>query len=343
MTQTGPEARSSIVSLVFGHMAAQALAAAVRLGLPDALGEVHRAAPDVAGDLGTDPGATARLLRALAAQGLVEESGAGLFALTESGQHLREQHPESMAAFVRMFLDPTMVGAWQHLDASVRTGRTSFDEVFGKSFFEHLAEVPELSRTFNASMRQGTVATARTLPTAWDFSGYEVVADVGGGDGTLLTAILQAHPGVRGLLFDTAEGLAEAPGVLELAGVAERCEVATGDFFTAAPSGAEVYVIKSVLHDWDDERVVTILSNLRAVIPAHGRVLIVEPVMPATVDGSVPATMYLSDLNMLVNVGGRERTEDEFRGLVQRAGFTLAAVTPLPPPATFSVLEAVPA
>ncbi|MFD9424077.1 MULTISPECIES: methyltransferase [unclassified Streptomyces] len=228
----------------------------------------------------------------------------------------RTDRPDSVAEFVGMFLDPTMVSAWGHLDDSVRTGRVTFDDLFGSDFFGFLAKHPELSRAFNASMRQGTRATA---------------------------AILTAHPHLRGVLFDSPQGSAESGPVLDAAGVTGRCEVATGDFFAAVPAGTDVYLLKSIVHDWDDDRVVTILGHIRAVIPPEGRLLIIEPVLPETVDGSLPPMMYVSDFNMLVNGGGRERTEAEFRSLCERAGFFLAGVTRLPAPAAISVIEAVPA
>ena len=324
MNQTADADRGALAQLVFGYMAAQTVAAAVRLGVPDAVGDTERPADEVAGELGTDPTATGRLLRALAALGLADESRPGVFALTGRGALLRSDRGDSMAPFVSMFLDPAMVEAWGHLDESVRTGRTSFDTVFGTDFFGHLAAHPALSRTFNASMRQGTLAT-----------------DVGGGDGTLLAAMLAAHPGVRGILVDTAEGSAQSAPVLEAARVADRCDVVVADFFREVPVEADVVLIKSVVHDWDDERCRVILGHVRAALRVGGRLLVIEPVMPETVDGKLPPIMYLSDLNMLVNVGGRERTEPEFRALLASAGFSVTAVRPLPPPMAFSVIEAV--
>ncbi|MDL5160022.1 methyltransferase [Actinomycetospora termitidis] len=335
------EDRRAISGLVFGHMAAQALAAAVRLGLPDRLDDGGRPAADVAADLGADPAATLRLLRALAAHGLAAETGSGVFALTERGALLRSDRPGSMAAFVEMFLDPAMVAAWARLDDSVRSGRTTFDDVFGTDFFAHLAAHPHLSRTFNASMRQASAAVAAVLPGAVDLGRFGSLTDVGGGDGTLLAAILAGHPHLRGVLFDSAAGSAESTAAV--ADFPGRVEVVTGDFFTAVPSGSDAYLLKSIVHDWDDDTVVTILGHVRKVVPDHGRVFVVEPVLPASVDGSMHPNIYLSDLNMLVNVGGRERTEEEFRGLFGAAGFDLVAVDPLPAPAAFSVLEAAPA
>ncbi|MFJ9543182.1 methyltransferase [Streptomyces sp. NPDC101225] len=343
MTEPMPQDRDAIMSTVFGHMEAQTLGAAVRLGVADRLGDQERDAADVAAGLGTDPDATRRLLRALAGSGLAAEVRPGVFALTPRGALLRTDHPDSVAAFVAMFTDRTTVGAWSHLDDSVRTGRAAFDELYGTDFFGHLAAHPELSRAFNAAMRQGTGATAQILKGELGLAGAASVTDVGGGDGTLLAALLTAHPHLRGVLFETPRGAAEAGPLLDAAGVAGRCEVVTGDFLVSVPAGSDVCLLKGVVKDWDDDRAATILANVRAALPREGRLLIIEVVMPETVDGSVPPVMYIGDLHMLANVSGRERTEAEYRSLCGRAGFRVAEVRRLPHPSPISVIEALPA
>jgi hypothetical protein len=200
-----------------------------------------------------------------------------------------------------------------------------------------------LSAQFNAAMRQGTLTTAAMLTTHYPFGRFRTVVDLGGGDGTLIAAILREHRALHGILFDTPAGLAQAAAILQQAAVTERCSVRAGDFFASIPEGGDLYMLKSVVHDWDDDRVVTILRHCRQVIPDHGRLLIIEPVLPAAVDASIPAMMYLSDLNMLVNVGGRERTRTDFDALCRRADFRLTSITALPPPAAFSLIEAAPA
>jgi hypothetical protein len=172
--------------------------------------------------------------------------------------------------------------------------------------------------------------TARQLPGAYDFSRFRTVADIGDGDGTPLAAVLRGQAGVRGILFDTEAGLAQADVTLTSASVADRGRAQAGDFFSSAPSGADRHLLKSVIHDWDDERAATILKHIRGVIPDDGRLLVIEPILPDTVDRSLAPPMYLSDLNMLVNVGGRERTRTDFEQLCTRAGFALTSVTPLP-------------
>ncbi|MFJ4770604.1 methyltransferase [Streptomyces uncialis] len=338
-------------------MAAQTMRAAARLRVVELIGDRRRPAADVAAEAGAEPQPMARLLRALASLGLLREHASGSYSVTPAGALLDPARPDSLTSFVRMFTEPTMTRAWEHLDDSVRTGRTSFDTVFGTDFFGHVARHPELSADFNAAMGQASRDTAAVLPRAYDFGRFTSVTDVGGGDGTLLAAVLAAHPGLNGVVLDTAEGLAEAPGTLERQGLTERCALTTGDFFRSVPAGSDVYLMKSVLHDWADDQVVTILSHCRAVLPPGGVVLIVDPVLPEAVGTptetgsgsevdpevnlSEGGVTYLTDLNMLVNVGGRERTRGDFEDVCRRAGLTLTSITPLAGAAPFSLIEAV--
>lgn len=337
--------RDLIARLAFGSMAAQTLRAAIRLRVVELIGDSQRRADDVAADAGTAPQPTTRLLRALTGLGLLKEHDPGSFSVTAAGALLDPHGPESLTSFVRMFTEPAIIRAWEHLDGSIRTGEIAFDTVFGTDFFSHLAQNPELSAEFNAAMSQVVAATAAVLPSAFDFGRFSTVTDVGGGDGTLLAGVLDAHPGLTGVVFDTADGLAQAPKTLAQHGLAERCALIAGDFFQSIPAGSDLYLIKSVLHDWTDEQAVTILSHCRAVLPPGGRVLIVEPVLPEVVDTEAHTAnagiTYLSDLNMLVNVGGRERTRKDFEDLCQHAGLSLTSVTPLVDAAPYSLIEAV--
>jgi hypothetical protein len=338
----GQEARGKVVRLVFGAMAAQVVATCARLGLADLVGDGERTSAELAEECGAHAESMNRLLRALAAMELLTEHRPASFSLTPAGALLRTDRPDSLNALTRMFTDPAILQPWQQLEVSVRTGRTAFDDVFGTDFLSHLSAHPELSAQFNAAMRQGTLTTASLLPAHYPFGRFHTVVDVGGGDGTLIAAILREHKNLRGILFDTPAGLAQAAGTLERAAVTERCAVRTGDFLVSIPEGGDLYMLKSVVHAWDDERAASILLHCRQVIPDHGRLLIIEPVLPPAVDASIPAIIYLSDLNMLVNVGGRERTRVELEELCRRADFALTGTTPLPPPAAFSLIEAAP-
>jgi SAM-dependent methyltransferase len=333
--------RDLLVRLVFGSMAAQTVRAAVRLGIVELIGDTPRPAADVAADAGAAPQPMTRLLRALAGLGLLREHSFGTFAVAPAGALLDPGRPDSLTSFVRMFTDPAIIRAWEHLDDSVRTGDIAFDTVFGTDFFSHLARQPELSAEFNAAMSQATAGTAAALPHAFDFGRFGTVTDVGGGDGTLLAGVLAAFPGLTGVVYDTSEGLAQAPENLRRHGLTERCSLVAGDFFRSVPEGSDLYLMKSILHDWPDDRAVTILRHCRTVLPPGGRVLILEPVLPEAVGAGGDGSTYLSDLNMLVNVGGRERTRRDFEDLCHAAGLSLTTVAPLPEAQPFSLLEAV--
>ncbi|MEV8319960.1 methyltransferase [Streptomyces sp. NPDC059900] len=340
-TTNGTEGvRELVARLLFGSLAAQTLRAAVRLRVVELIGDQERSAAEVAADAGARPQPMTRLLRALASLGLLREHTAGSFSVTPAGATLDPRRPDSVTSLVRMFTEPTMLRAWEHLDDSVRTGDIAFDKVFGRDFFSHLKEFPELSAEFNAAMSQAVRATAAVLPHTFDFGRFTTVTDVGGGDGTLLSAVLREHPKLTGVIYDTEEGLARAPATLERQGLTERCSPVAGDFFRSVPAGADVYLMKSILHDWSDDQAVTILTHCREVLPPAGRVLIVEPVLPEVVDVTSAGLTYLTDLNMLVNVGGRERTRADFEDLCRKAGLSLASVTPLARAEPFFLIEA---
>ncbi|MFI8392566.1 methyltransferase [Streptomyces sp. NPDC085540] len=332
--------RELVVRLAFGSMAAHTLRAAVRLEVVELIGDGPRTAAEVAEGAGTAHQPMTRLLRALTALGLLAEDTSDTFSVTPAGALLGRGHPDSLASFVRMFTDPAIVRAWEHLETSVRTGEIAFDSVFGTDFFSHLARHPELSTDFNAAMSQVVSETAAVLPRAFDFSRFASVTDVGGGNGTLLAAVLETHPGLDGVLFDTADGLAGAAKTLARHGLEDRCSLIAGDFFQSVPQGSDVYLVKSILHDWTDAQAVTILRHCRQVLPPGGVVLIVEPVLPEVVSAEDEGT-YLSDLNMMVNVGGRERTRADFEEVCRRAALRVTAVTPLADAAPYSLIEAV--
>ncbi|MFD9903120.1 methyltransferase [Streptomyces sp. NPDC059063] len=330
----------AITQLVFGSLAAQTLRAAVRLRVVELIGDKQWTAADLAAELSAAPQPTTRLLRALTSLGMLREHAPGTFSVTPTGALLDPGHPSSVTSLVRMFTEPAMLRAWEHLDDSVRTGDVAFDAIFGTDFFGHLKQHPDLSAEFNTAMSQGTRRTAAALPGAVDFARFTTVMDVGGGDGTLLSAVLRAHPGLTGIVYDSAEGLAQGPETLRRHGLEERCSLVAGDFFASVPEGADLYMMKSIVHDWSDEQVVTILRHCRAALPSDGRVLIIEPVLPEVVDPRSAGFSYLSDLNMLVNVGGRERTRADFETVCRAAGLSVVSVTPLPDTAPYCAIEA---
>jgi len=331
---------------VFGMMSSQVLAVALRLDLIEAIGGGTRTAVELSGAAGIPERNLIRLLRALVGLGVCVESADG-FSLSPAGCRLLRGHPASVFATARMFTDPVMLGGWRHLEQSLRTGETGFETEFGKPFFDHLAEEPELSALFNESMSQNAGAVGGLLLSALPFERFHTLVDVGGGDGTLLAAVLHAHPVLRGVVFDTEPGAREAGATLEREGLTPRATVEVGDFFERVPGGADAYLLKSIIHDWDDDRCATILRHCRDALtdqgpPDGGRVLIVEPVLPELAQGAMLEGVYLSDLNMLVNVGGKERTRAGFEHLCELAGLTLVAVHELAG-SGFHVLETAPA
>lgn len=334
-------AQQRLMNMMFGTICSQVVGTAARLGLADHLGEDELDYRELAARTDTHPGALARLLRALAALEIVVETGPGTFRLGEAGLPLRTDRPDSQAAAVLLFTDPALLDSWKLTEEAVRTGRPTFETLYGTDFFSFLATRPELSERFNATMRQVSLPIAHLVPVSYDFTRHRTVVDVGGGDGTLIAQILRGARSVRGVVFDSPTGVAEAASTLAAAGVADRCRVEAGDFFTAVPAGGDLYVLKNILHDWDDDRCVTILDRCRAVVPADGRVLIVESVLPDTVGTADPAP-YLTDISMLVNMGGQERTRAEYERLCRRAGFAVVAAHPTVFPTSYSLLEAMP-
>lgn len=325
---------------IFSPMTALTLRATVRLRIVELIGETGSPYADVAKAAGTHPETTLRLLRTLAALGYLAEDVQGTFSVTPAGALLDPRNPRSLANLVQTFTDPMMLHPFEHLDDSVRSGEPAFSSVFGTDAFSYLKEHPELSERFNAAMSFLTSQIAAGLPGVYDFGRYGTVADLGGGDGTLLAGVLRATPGLNGILYDTEEGLAQAPETLKRGGVADRCSLVPGDFFRAAPEGADLYMIKSVLHDWSDEQAVAILANCRAVLPPEGRVLILESVLPETVTPEGPRIPYMTDLNMLVNAGGKERTRRQLDEVCERAGLRITDAGELPAPEAFFYLEA---
>ncbi|NKY59026.1 methyltransferase [Nocardia flavorosea] len=335
-------AHQRLMNMMFGTICSQVVGTAARLGLADHLGDSALGYPELAALTGTHPGALARLLRALAALEIVVEAGPGIFRLGEAGMPLRTDRPDSQAAAVLLFTDPALLDSWKLTEEAVRTGRPTFEGLYGTDFFSFLATKPELSERFNATMRQVSLPIAQLIPVSYDFTRYHTVIDIGGGDGTLLSQILRGAQAVHGVVFDSPTGVAEATSTLTAAGVADRCRIEAGDFFSAVPEGGDIYVLKNILHDWDDERCVTILERCHRAMPAAGRLLIVESVLPDVVDTSDPAP-YLTDISMLVNMGGQERTRTEYENLCRRAGFSVTAVHPTVFPTSYSLIEATPA
>lgn len=332
-----------LVTLLCGQMAGQVITTAIELDLVELIGDRAMTSAELAKSSATDERTLERLLRALAAIGVLQQAESGAYRLTDVGRYLRADVPDSMLEYIQLLTEsPVLTPAWRQLGRAVRIGESVFPEIHGASFYDYLAKHPQMSEWFNTAIRQGTRMVAEAVADAHDFAGCRTVLDVGGGDGTLLSRVLATHQHLDGVLFDSEPGLAESDGVLSAAGVAERCSVRTGDFFAEIPGGADRYLLKSVLHDWDDERAALILVNCRRAIPEHGRLVIIEPVLPGRVDGSIDPRMYLSDLNLLVNLGGQERDLGDFERLCTGAGFAVEDVRPARPSSGTTLITASP-
>ncbi|MEV0227675.1 methyltransferase [Streptomyces sp. NPDC050704] len=324
--QTDPdegESTARLWQLAFGSMPAQIIHAAVRLGLPDALAEGPRGCAELARSCGADEPSLRRLLRGLAGTGVVApDGGPDHYVLTPMGRPLRTDVPDSLAAMVLLFAGEAMWRSWGDLAETVRTGSNGFERIHGVPYFTYYAQRPDEYALFNAAMGEDTKAVGPALAQGYDFSWCKTVVDIGGGNGALLSCLLGAHPHLQGIVFDQPEGRAQAGEALAEAGLAERCSVVAGDAFHKVVPGGDLYVMKSVLHDWDDDHVRTLLRNCRAVIPDDGRVLVMEPLMPPLTEDLGPAHgIVTTDMDLLVTTGGRVRTEAEFAELFAAAGF----------------------
>jgi len=304
--------------LTNGYQVTQAIHVAAALGIADLLCDGPRDSDALAQETATHAPSLRRVLRALASVGVLHEGDDGRFALTAIGECLRSDAAEPVGAWAAFVGRPYHWQAWGALLHGVRTGESPFGSVHGTDVWDYRAAHPEEDAIFNAAMTDIMRRANAHLLTAYDFGRFGTVVDVGGGRGAFLGAILEAHPAMRGVLFDQAH-------VVEGAIVGERCEVVGGSFFEAVPEGADAYLLKAVLHDWEDGDALAILARCRAAIPAHGALLVVERDLGGPNEN---ADAKLSDLNMLVGLGGRERTRDEFAELLARGGFALQSATP---------------
>ena len=322
-----------------GYQLSQALYVAAKLGVADVLGPEPLSAEAVAESVDARAPVLRRVLRALVAGGVFTELEDGRFAINDAAAALRADAPGRMRDVVINFGEE-MYRAFGELLHTVRTGETGFDVVYGAPLFEYYAANPEVEASAAARM------LARTLPLASEFAASDVVrdartlVDVGGGTGTLLAEVLRRRPKIGGVLLERPGMLELARGYLAEQGVDDRCELVEGDFFSSVPAGGDVYVLKSVLHDWDDERCIAILQSCRATMDEAARLAIIELLLPERMTPSGPMlSAALLDLIMLAYAGGRERTEAEFERLLDRARLRLVSATPLA--AGPHVLEAV--
>jgi hypothetical protein len=323
--------RAVLAQRIMGFLVSQAIYTAARLGIPDLLAAGPRPPDELAQAAGADPDALYRLLRMLAGHGIFVEQADGSFANSEQSELLRDE-PGSFRDFALVFGEE-FYPAFGSLADAVESGEPAFDAVFGTDYEGYLTANPEARTRFNRFMAGGKETLADLLAAdAWH--GGETVVDVGGGNGALLVALLQRRQGLRAIVFDLPAVAAEAEEQIRAAGLSDRCDAVGGSFFESVPAGCDVYLLSSILHGWDDERATEILRVVRRAIPSRGRLLVVDGVVaPPNEPGE-----KLMDLLML-SLGGRGRTEDEWRTLLSQGGFELTGLRPGP---FRSILDAAP-
>lgn len=326
--------REELSRMIAGFWMTQAVYVAVRLRIPDLLVSGPRTADELAAESGSHPRSLYRLLRALASSGVFREDTEHRFSLTPLSDCLRRDVPGSMAGLAWMRGD-WQYQAWGNLLHNVQTGETAFSHVFGEPLFEFLAKRPENAAIFDQGMVGVHGRETEAMLAAFDFSDIQVLADIGGGNGSVLAAVLTRSPKLNAILFDRADVIDRAQANLAQAGVADRVQFIPGNFFQSVPSGADAYFLRHIIHDWDDDQSRTILKNCRAVMPSNGRLLLAEFVLP---DGPESFHGKWFDLAMMTVTGGQERTESEYRKLLGECGFEWHRVVPTA--TELSVIEA---
>ena len=327
-----------MLQIITNFWTSRAVGVFAKLGVADLLESGPKTAEELARATDTHAPSLFRVLRALASAGIVKAESEGRFALTPLSQTLVTNAPGSLRWFVTSELGQEHYPAWGNLMHSVKTGEIAFDDFFGMDIWQYFKKNPEDGAVFNDSMSGVTAAANEAILSVYDFSQFNKLIDIGGGHGGLITSILKKNPNLKGLLFDAPQVIEGARPRLETAGVADRCETVAGNFFEAVPAGGDAYMMKWIIHDWDDEKALTILRHIRSQIPSNGRLIVVETVVPETDE---PHFSKFFDLNMLVMTGGKERTAAEFAELFATAGFKLLRVIPTDLPT--SIIEAQPA
>src|SRR3954471_6727171 len=324
---------AAMMGLITGYWVSQAVGVVALLAVADQLSDGPRQSDELARAVGADPQALYRVLRLLASIGVFSEDSPRSFGLTPLGETLRSDVPGSVRNFAITETAPGHWLPWGRLPESVRTGQPMAREALGMELFDWYAQSPEEAGFFNAAMGNLSALAASELVRVYDVSTVRTVADIGGAHGVLLAAILRANPSARGILFDLPHVIATAEEAIAAEGLAERCELVSGDFFAAVPEGADLHLLKQIVHDWDDERATQLLRTCHRALAPGGKLLLVEMVIPSD---NRPSPAQAMDLNMMVVLGGRERTEEEYQHLLRTAGFRLERVIPTHSP--FSVI-----
>jgi hypothetical protein len=336
--ETAANPQILMTQLLFGKQLTYCLSGVARLGVADHIDATPTAIEEIAAKTGAHAPSLYRVMRVLAGMGVFKEEPGKRFALTQAGELLKSDAPGSLRYFAMMFGDEWTTRAYEHFTDCLRTGQDGVSQAYGKHVFDLLAERPDQLDTFQAAMTSSSTMAGKAVTDAYDFAGIERLADVGGGHGALLASILRRYPGMQGVLFDRPEIVAGVPED-QFAGCEGRVTIEAGSFFERVPDGCDAYIMKHIIHDWGDEQCRTILGLMRAKLPPQGKVLVCDMVVSGE-PGPTPAKML--DIEMLVmTVGGKERTPEEFAELFASSGLRLNRIVTTERP--ICVVEAVPA
>jgi O-methyltransferase domain/Dimerisation domain len=332
---------AAMLRMILGFRVSRAIYIAAKLGIADLLKDGPKSTEELAQSSGTHAPSLYRVMRALASVGIFGQEEQGRFTLTPVAATLRSDVPGSLRAWAILVLGDEDYQAWGELMHNVQTGETAFNHVFGMGIFQYEAQHPEHAKIFDVAMANLIGVFNAAVLASYPFSTIDKIIDVGGGDGSLIVAILQANPKMHGVLFDLPHVKDKANQRIADAGLAGRCEVVAGDALVSVPSGGDAYILSRVINSFDNERALTILRNCRRAIAQKGNLLLIERVVPDRVEQSVAAQgPVLSDLHMMVIAGGRERTAGEHRALLEAAGFAITKIVPTQ--SEVSVIEAEP-
>ncbi|MCV7347784.1 methyltransferase [Mycolicibacterium rhodesiae] len=326
----------AMMELVVSGWPAQAITTAAQLGIADALAGGPLPIDELAARVDADPDALRRLMRALIGRGIFRRRRDGRYALNSLAATLRSDAAISLRGAAMFQGSQEQRERWTLLTDSVRTGESIVPALRGMEGFDYLVEIPEHAKLFDQTMTSLAQMTLAVVVAGYDFAAHRTIVDVGGGQGAMLAAILAKAPRARGVLYDVPRVVAGAPELLRASGVADRVQIVEGSFFDHVPGGGDAYLLKNIIHDWADDRALQILRNVRSAAAAGSTVLLVEMVVR---DNGRDGPENWVDLEMLLNLGSRERTADEYRTLLARAGFRMTRVVPTASP--LCVVEAV--
>ncbi|RUT04218.1 methyltransferase [Dulcicalothrix desertica PCC 7102] len=313
----------AVLQSVTSYRISQSIHVVAKLGIADLLKDGAKSSEELAKITDSHAPSLYRVLRALASIGIFAEDLNGRFELTPLGSCLQTDISNSMRASAIIRSEDVYRKPWGHLLHTVKTGETAFRHVYNMGLFDYLAQNPQTAELFDGAMTNYSATIQDAVLAAYDFSSIQKLVDIGGGQGSLIAAILTKYPTMQGILFDQAPVLERAKPLLEAFGVANRCQLIAGDFFSSVPNGADAYIMKNIIHDWDDKQAITILNNCYQAMPKNAKLLLVEAVI---FPGNESSVAKLLDLEMLVLTGGQERTEAQHQALFQASGLQLTKI-----------------